>query len=57
MTTRYRLAPDIQQAILNLEPTVDPNPNLREGLVRQIATEPNWSRQRKAWKRVSQGEA
>jgi hypothetical protein len=46
-----RFAPDIQQAILNLEPTANPNPNLREGLVRQIATEPNWAKQRRLFRR------
>lgn len=46
------LAPDIQQAILDLEPTTDRVPRFREGEIRQIAIAPNWATQRKAWKRL-----
>jgi hypothetical protein len=35
------LAPDIQQAILDLEPTTDQVPRFRECFVRQIAILPN----------------
>jgi hypothetical protein len=46
------LAPDIQQAILDLEPTNDPVPRFREREVRTIAIMPNWERQRLQWKRL-----
>ena len=46
------LAPDIQQAILNLEPTTERTPRFREGEIRQIAIAPNWATQRKRWKRL-----
>jgi hypothetical protein len=46
------LAPDIQQAILDLEPTTDPVPLFREREVRTIAIMPNWEKQRVAWKRL-----
>lgn len=45
------LAPDIKEAILNLEPTTDSAPRLREGIVRQIAIVPNFEKQRVLWKR------
>jgi hypothetical protein len=44
------LAPDIQRAILELPPALDSTPCLREKEVRSIAIEPNWIKQRKAWK-------
>lgn len=46
------LAPDIQQAILDLEPTTDPDPRFREREVRTIAIQPNWETQRVLWKRL-----
>jgi hypothetical protein len=46
------LAPDIQQAILALEPTTDPVPRFREREVRTIAILPNWDTQRLLWKRL-----
>jgi len=46
------LAPDIQQAILDLEPTTDPVPRFREREVRTIAILPNWETQRVRWKRL-----
>ena len=46
------LAPNIQQAILDLEPTTDHVPRFREGEVRQIAITPNWEKQRLLWKRL-----
>lgn len=46
------LAPDIQQAILDLEPTADPVPRFREREVRTIAILPNWETQRVLWKRL-----
>lgn len=48
-----QLAPDIQQAILDLEPTTERVPHFREGEVRQIAIKANWGQQRKLWKRLS----
>jgi hypothetical protein len=46
------LAPDIQQAILDVEPTTDHVPRFREGEVRQIAITTNWGKQRLMWKRL-----
>jgi hypothetical protein len=46
------LAPDIQQAILDLEPTTDPVPRFREREVRTIAILPNWEKQRLLWRRL-----
>lgn len=46
------LAPDIQQAILDLEPTTDPVLRFREREVRSIAILPNWDMQRVLWKRL-----
>jgi hypothetical protein len=47
------LAPDIQQAILDLEPTTDPVIRFREREVRTIAIMANWEKQRQAWKRLA----
>lgn len=46
------LAPDIQQAILNLEPTTDHRPRFREGEVRKITILPKWEMQRLLWRRL-----
>jgi hypothetical protein len=46
------LAPDIQQAILDLEPTTAPVPRFREREVRTIAILPNWEKQRLMWKQL-----
>ncbi len=46
------LAPDIQEAILDLEPIADRVPRFREVEVRQIAIIPSWEKQRKAWKQL-----
>ncbi|MGB7343980.1 MAG: hypothetical protein WBD20_07190 [Pirellulaceae bacterium] len=46
------LAPDIQQALLDLQPTTDTKPKFRERALRQIAIEPNWTKQRTTWKRL-----
>ena len=46
------LAPDIQQAILDLEPTTDHVPRFREREVRSIAIIANWEKQRVLWKRL-----
>jgi hypothetical protein len=46
------LAPDIQQAILDLEPSTDYVPRFREREVRTIAITPNWEKQRESWKRL-----
>ena len=48
----HLLATDIQQAILDLEPTTDPVPRFREREVRTIAIIPNWEKQRLMWKRL-----
>ena len=47
-----QLAPDIQEAILNLEPTTDHVPRFREREVRTIAIVANWEKQRILWKRL-----
>lgn len=47
-----QLAPDIQEAILNLEPTTDHVPRFREREVRTIAIVANWEKQRVLWKRL-----
>jgi hypothetical protein len=49
------LAPDIQQSILDLEPSTDYVPRFREREVRTIAIMPNWEKQRVAWKRLVKG--
>jgi hypothetical protein len=46
------LDPDIQQAILDLEPTTDHVPRFREREVRSIAILSNWKTQRVLWKRL-----
>jgi hypothetical protein len=48
-----QLAPDIQEAILNLEPAADRTPRFREPEVRQIAIILNWQKQRIKWKRLA----
>ncbi|MEO1615580.1 MAG: hypothetical protein AAFV88_07010 [Planctomycetota bacterium] len=45
------LAPDIQQDLLELEPLAYSSPHLRERDIRQIATDPNWLKQRKTWEK------
>lgn len=47
-----QLAPNIQEAILDLEPTTDHVPRFREREVRTIAIVPNWEKQRVLWKRL-----
>jgi hypothetical protein len=47
-----QLAPDIQEAILYLEPTAHRATRVREPELREIAAEPNWRKQRQAWKRL-----
>ena len=46
------LAPEIQQAIFDHEPTTDPVPRFREREVRTIAILPNWEKQRESWTRL-----
>lgn len=46
------LAPDLQQALLDLEPADDSVPRFPERDLREIAIQPNWMKQRKAWKRL-----
>lgn len=45
-----QLAPDIQEAILFLPRTVKGRDPIREIMVRPIAAEPNWRKQRQLWK-------
>jgi hypothetical protein len=45
-------APDIQQAILDLEPSTDHVPRFREREVCSIAILPNWENHRILWKRL-----
>ena len=47
------LAPDIQQAILELEPSQTAEPPLPESELRQIAIETSWIRQRRLWKQLA----
>ncbi|MEL6110837.1 MAG: hypothetical protein AAFU85_32935 [Planctomycetota bacterium] len=47
-----RLAPDIQQTILELEPTTEKTDPFLERQVREIATHINWVRQRKRFKNL-----
>ncbi|WP_442511725.1 hypothetical protein SH528x_003437 [Novipirellula sp. SH528] len=47
-----QLAPDIQEQILELEPSTAPKPKFKEDELRKIATQPNWIKQRTAWKRL-----
>ncbi|QDV85508.1 hypothetical protein [Planctomycetes bacterium TBK1r] len=47
-----RLAPDIQQAILELGPTTEKTDPFLERQVREIATHINWARQRKQFKKL-----
>jgi len=47
------LAPDIQEAILFLPPTVKGRDPLAEWQVRPIAAEPLWSKQRTLWRRLT----
>jgi hypothetical protein len=46
------LAADIQQAILDPEPTTDPVPRFCEREVRTIVILPNWEKQRESWTRL-----
>lgn len=45
-----QLAPDIQEAILFLPRTVKGRDPIREIMVRPIAAEPDWRKQRRLWK-------
>jgi hypothetical protein len=45
-----QLAPDIQEAILFLPPTVRGRDPIREIMLRPIAAEPEWRIQRRLWK-------
>jgi hypothetical protein len=46
------LAPDIQEQILFLEPTVKGRDTIKEWQVRPIAASLEWSRQRRMWRSV-----
>ena len=45
------LAPDIQEAILLLPPVGRGRDPIREPVLRPIAAEPDWSKQRRMWRR------
>ncbi len=47
------LAPDIIEGILHLPPTVRGRDAVTERDLRPIASEPDWGRQRRAWKALS----
>jgi hypothetical protein len=47
------LAPDIQEAILFLPPTLNGRDPVPEWQVRPIAAQPLWSKQRKLWKTLA----
>lgn len=47
------LAPEIQQALLDLEPSQTVEPPLPESELRQIAIETSWIRQRRLWKQLA----
>ena len=53
IVNRNRLAPDIQQAILELESTTERTDPFLERQVREVATHINWVRQRKEFKKLS----
>ncbi len=46
------LAPDIQEAILFLPPTVAGRDAVKEWQVRPIAAEPEWEKQRRMWRKL-----
>jgi hypothetical protein len=46
-----QLAPDIQEALLNL-PATKGKPEIHEKRLRPIASMLNWNEQRAAWKRI-----
>ncbi len=46
------LAPDIQEAVLHLPRTLQGRDPIRELHVRPICAEPDWNRQREAWRRL-----
>ena len=48
-----QLAPEIQEALLFLPPTVKGRDAIREHHIRPIAAEWNWRRQRERWKSVT----
>ena len=46
------LAPDIQEAILSIQPVERGRDPIRELILRPIAAEPDWSRQGRMWSRL-----
>jgi len=50
-----QLAPDIQQEILYLSRTERGRDPIRESMVRPIAAVPDWSKQRRMWRRLVDG--
>jgi hypothetical protein len=49
------LAPDIQEALLDLPRTERGRDPLRERDMRPIAAEPDWTKQRALWRELSTG--
>ena len=49
ITNLLLLAPDIQEAILDLPPVIKGRDPIRERHLRRIAAEPVWRRQRAMW--------
>lgn len=47
------LAPDIQEAILYLPPVAGDRDAVPERRLRAIAAEPNWAKQREAWRSIA----
>ncbi len=52
MNLRF-LAPDIQEAILFLDPVTSGRDPITERHLRPIAAEPGWRNQRRAWRRLA----
>jgi hypothetical protein len=46
------LAPDIQEAILHLEPTISGRDAVKERDLRQVVAKADWRKQREAWSTV-----
>ncbi len=46
------LAPDIQEAILDLSPTTKGRDPIMERAVRPITLQPNWTKQRQMWEKL-----
>ena len=47
------LAPEIQEAVLDLTPVTNGRDPISERVLRQIVAEPNWTKQRSLWDEVN----